>query len=126
MTPDIEQAQRFLALLDSDSAPHEWHYRAICPNSRADLKDAGRSKNLASLDALLAKNIGGYGAYVVVNAGGHDAASITGTARRRSPKSPELVIAVFQISTNFFCSLKTRLSYAVSTTYRKYCHLVCT
>ena len=78
MTPNIEQAQRFLALLDSDSAPHEWHYRAICPNIRADLRDAGRSKNLPSLDALLAKNIGGYGAYVVVNAGGHDTASITG------------------------------------------------
>lgn len=72
------QAWRFLTLLDSDSAPNEWHYRAICPSARADLPDAGKSKKLASLQALEAKNIGGYGAYVVVNAGGHDAASITG------------------------------------------------
>jgi putative DNA primase/helicase len=77
MTRDIDQAQRFLALLDSDSAPHEWHYRAICPSTRKDLVDAGKSKNLASLEALLAKNLAGYGAFVVVNAGGHDTEKVS-------------------------------------------------
>ena len=73
----LDQANRFLALLDSDSAPHEWHYRAICPKERTDLADAGKAKNVRSLQALEAKNIGGWGAYVVVNAGGHDTRNIT-------------------------------------------------
>lgn len=77
MTADIEQAQRFLALLDSDSAPHEWHYRAICPSSRTDLRDAGDAKNLPSLHSLVAKNIAGYGAFFVVNAGGQNTDKIT-------------------------------------------------
>lgn len=67
--PDVDEALRFLALLDPDSQPQDWHYRAIHPMQGA------RKAN--SLYDLQAKNIAGWGAYAVVNAGGHDAASIT-------------------------------------------------
>src|SRR5690554_4017372 len=67
--PDLDHALRFLALLDSDSGPHEWHYRAICPAT-------GRAAKPGGLDALKEKNLTGWGAYVVVNAGGHKTESI--------------------------------------------------
>ena len=69
LLPDVDEALRFLALLDPDSQPQDWHYRAIHPMQGA------RKAN--SLYDLQAKNIAGWGAYAVVNAGGHDAASIT-------------------------------------------------
>lgn len=62
LLPDVDEALRFLALLDPDSQPQDWHYRAIHPMQGA------RKAN--SLYDLQAKNIDGWGAYAVVNAGG--------------------------------------------------------
>jgi putative DNA primase/helicase len=67
--PDLDEAQRFLAILDSSAKPQDWCYRAIHPTQGA--------KKANSLYDLQAKNLGGHGAFVVVNAGGDDAASIT-------------------------------------------------
>lgn len=69
-TPDLDEAQRFLAILDPSAQPQDWRYRAIHPIQGA--------KKANSLFDLQAKNLGGYGTFVVVNAGGDDAASITG------------------------------------------------
>lgn len=75
--PDIGMANRFLAMLDSPSAPDAWHFRAICPSERKDLADAGKSNNLSSLQEVENRNAQGWGAYAVINAGGHNKASIT-------------------------------------------------
>ena len=68
-SPDLDEALRFLSLIDPTAQPQDWRYRAIHPDGRAQNANGG-------LHELQAKNLNGWGAFVVINAGGHDGASI--------------------------------------------------
>lgn len=72
MDINMDEAQRFLSIIDPMARPQDWNYRAFLPVAKDG--DTGRKPN--SLQALQALNIMGYGAYVVVNGGGHSDADI--------------------------------------------------
>jgi len=71
--PDIEQAERFLTLLDEEADC--WHFRTIHPVTGVARPYVGSLRQQAR--QLLADNAAGFGVYVVVNEGGTKGADIT-------------------------------------------------